>query len=90
MAIGTFFLYKLLGVSCFYGLALTFIFLPLNHFAGNLMVGTEEELMKARDERVGLMNEVFSISLFDSMAAFLIPPTDPGRYSDAQGSQYLC
>ena len=58
MAIGTFFLYKLLGVSCFYGLALTFIFLPLNHFAGNLMVGTEEKLMKARDERVGLMNEV--------------------------------
>ncbi|KIP06804.1 hypothetical protein PHLGIDRAFT_106557 [Phlebiopsis gigantea 11061_1 CR5-6] len=58
VAIGTFFLYKLLGVSCFYGLALTFIFLPLNHFAGSLMVGTEEKLMKARDERVGLMNEI--------------------------------
>lgn len=58
LAIGTFFLYNLLGVSCFYGLALTFVFLPLNHYAGKTMLGTQDNLMAARDERVALMNEV--------------------------------
>ncbi|TFK38174.1 multidrug resistance-associated ABC transporter [Crucibulum laeve] len=56
--IGTIFLYKLLGVSCFFGLAVTCLFLPLNHFAGKVVVGAQENLMKARDERVALMNEI--------------------------------
>lgn len=58
MIIGTIFLYNLLGVSCFFGLAVTCLFLPLNHFAGKIMVTTQDNLMKARDERVALMNEV--------------------------------
>ncbi|KAL9710252.1 hypothetical protein Ac2012v2_006548 [Leucoagaricus gongylophorus] len=58
IAIGTFFLYHLLGVSCFFGLAVTCLFLPLNHFAGKVVVGAQENLMKARDERVALMNEI--------------------------------
>lgn len=58
MVIGTIFLYNLLGVSCFFGLAVTCLFLPLNHFAGKIMVTTQDNLMKARDERVALMNEV--------------------------------
>ncbi|KAH9169799.1 ATP-binding cassette transporter [Lactarius sanguifluus] len=56
--IGTIFLYSLLGSSAFVGLAVTCIFLPLNHFAGTVVVGAQENLMKARDERVALMNEV--------------------------------
>ncbi|KAJ3534233.1 hypothetical protein NMY22_g7010 [Coprinellus aureogranulatus] len=58
IVIGTIFLYKLLGVSCFFGLAVILLFLPLNHFAGSIFVGTQENLMKARDERVALMNEI--------------------------------
>lgn len=58
LVIGTVFLYHLLGVSCFYGLAVTCLFLPLNHFAGKIVVGAQDNLMKARDERVALMNEV--------------------------------
>ncbi|KAJ8520309.1 hypothetical protein ONZ45_g2846 [Pleurotus djamor] len=58
IVIGTVFLYKLLGVSSFYGLAVTCLFLPLNHFAGKIVVGAQENLMKARDERVALMNEI--------------------------------
>ncbi|GBE87301.1 ATP-dependent bile acid permease [Sparassis crispa] len=58
VAIGTIFLYNLLGVSCFFGLAVTCLFLPLNHFAGKVIVGAQDKLMKARDERVGLMNEI--------------------------------
>lgn len=58
IAIGTFFLYHLLGVSCFFGLAVACLFLPLNHLAGKIVVGAQENLMKARDERVALMNEI--------------------------------
>ncbi|KAF8627345.1 hypothetical protein AX15_004416 [Amanita polypyramis BW_CC] len=58
IVIGTLFLYKLLGVSCFFGLAVTCLFLPLNHFAGRVVVRAQENLMKARDERVSLMNEI--------------------------------
>ncbi|KII87771.1 hypothetical protein PLICRDRAFT_92667 [Plicaturopsis crispa FD-325 SS-3] len=56
--IGSTFLYKLLGVSCFFGLAVTCLFLPMNHFAGKVVVGAQDNLMKARDERVALMNEI--------------------------------
>ncbi|KAI0717016.1 multidrug resistance-associated ABC transporter [Earliella scabrosa] len=56
--IGTLFLYSMLGVSCFFGLAVTCLFLPMNHFAGKVVVGAQDNLMKARDERVSLMNEI--------------------------------
>ncbi|KAG5650246.1 hypothetical protein H0H81_000167 [Sphagnurus paluster] len=56
--IGSLFLYKLLGVSCFFGLGVTCLFLPLNHYAGKVVVGAQENLMKARDERVALINEI--------------------------------
>ncbi|KIM46655.1 hypothetical protein M413DRAFT_440257 [Hebeloma cylindrosporum] len=58
IVIGTIFLYHLLGVSCFFGLAVTCLFLPMNHYAGKVVVGAQENLMKARDERVALMNEI--------------------------------
>lgn len=45
-------------MSCFFGLAVTCLFLPMNHFAGKVVVGAQDNLMKARDERVALMNEV--------------------------------
>lgn len=47
-----------IGESSFYGLAVTCLFLPMNHFAGKIVVGAQDNLMKARDERVSLMNEV--------------------------------
>ncbi|KIY53870.1 multidrug resistance-associated ABC transporter [Fistulina hepatica ATCC 64428] len=56
--IGTWFLYSLLGSSCFVGLATTILFLPVNHFAGSVVVGAQDNLMKSRDERVALMNEI--------------------------------
>ncbi|KAJ4490185.1 multidrug resistance-associated ABC transporter [Lentinula aciculospora] len=58
LIVGTIFLYKLLGISCFFGLAVTCLFLPLNHFAGKVVVGAQDNLMKARDERIALMNEI--------------------------------
>ncbi|KAJ7147015.1 multidrug resistance-associated ABC transporter, partial [Mycena epipterygia] len=58
LLVGTVFLYKLLGVSCFFGLGVAVLFLPLNHFAGSIVAGAQDKLMKSRDERVALMNEV--------------------------------
>lgn len=37
---------------------MTCLFLPLNHLAGKIVVGAQENLMKAKDERVALMNEI--------------------------------
>ncbi|TRM63381.1 P-loop containing nucleoside triphosphate hydrolase protein [Schizophyllum amplum] len=58
IVIGSWFLYDLLGPSCFVGLAATVMFLPMNHFAGKIVVSAQDNLMRARDERVALMNEV--------------------------------
>ncbi|KIY69721.1 multidrug resistance-associated ABC transporter [Cylindrobasidium torrendii FP15055 ss-10] len=58
IVIGAMFLYKLLGVSCFFGLAVTCLFLPLNHFAGVVVVRVQDNLMKSRDKRIALMNEI--------------------------------
>ncbi|KAF7331368.1 Multidrug resistance-associated ABC transporter protein [Mycena kentingensis (nom. inval.)] len=56
--VGTTFLYRMLGVSCFFGLGVAVLCLPLNHFAGHAVAGAQDQLMKARDERVAVMNEV--------------------------------
>lgn len=37
---------------------MTCLFLPLNHFAGKVIVNAQDNLMKTRDERVSLMNEI--------------------------------
>ncbi|KAF5389660.1 hypothetical protein D9757_004116 [Collybiopsis confluens] len=58
LVVGTIFLYRLLGVSCLFGLAVTCLFLPLNHYAGKVVVGAQDNLMKSRDERIALMNEI--------------------------------
>ena len=58
LVVGTAFLYSLLGVSCLFGLLVACVFLPMNHFAGRVIVNAQENLMKARDERVSLMNEI--------------------------------
>ncbi len=41
-----------------WGLAVTCLFLPVNHIASKVVMGAQNNLMKARDERVSLMNEV--------------------------------
>lgn len=71
LIVGTIFLYSLLGVSCFVGLAVTCLFLPLNHFASKVVVSAQDNLMKARDERVSLMNEVSNIDNYVPLNADL-------------------
>ncbi|KAJ8082867.1 hypothetical protein PM082_008724 [Marasmius tenuissimus] len=58
LVIGSLFVYHLLGVSALYGLLVVVLSLPLSHFAGKVVVDAQENLMKARDERIALMNEI--------------------------------
>ncbi|KAF0561148.1 P-loop containing nucleoside triphosphate hydrolase protein [Gigaspora margarita] len=58
LVIGVYFLYQLMGVSCLLGLLVMIITLPINHQMAKLYAKTQDELMNARDRRVGLMNEV--------------------------------
>ncbi|KAI8149056.1 P-loop containing nucleoside triphosphate hydrolase protein [Fennellomyces sp. T-0311] len=58
LVIGIYFLYQLLGLSCFLGLSVMIITLPINHFNAKLFAKTQDRLMEARDKRVSLMNEV--------------------------------
>lgn len=56
--VGGLFLYRLVGISAVYGLLASLITLPLNQFASKYVVQTQEHLMKARDKRTSLMNEI--------------------------------
>jgi len=74
----------MLGISCFIGLGVLCLFLPLNHFAGKVVINAQDNLMKARDERVSLMNEVMSLSIsFDPIS---LASTDIGWHPHAQGN----
>ncbi|KAJ7575966.1 P-loop containing nucleoside triphosphate hydrolase protein [Mycena floridula] len=57
---GMWFLYQMIGISSFYGLATVFMFLPFNHFSFKIVIMAQEKLMKARDRRVGLTNEMLN------------------------------
>ncbi|KAI7895794.1 P-loop containing nucleoside triphosphate hydrolase protein [Mucor mucedo] len=56
--IGIYFLYSLLGWSSILGLAVMVIALPINHLNSKISIRTQAKLMKRRDMRVSLMNEV--------------------------------
>ncbi|KAG9120665.1 hypothetical protein FRC07_003764 [Ceratobasidium sp. 392] len=58
LAIGIFFLYTLLGSSCFLGLLAAIVLFPVNHQGSKFVVAAQDRLMSARDERIALMNEV--------------------------------
>ncbi|CAG8540389.1 15319_t:CDS:10 [Funneliformis mosseae] len=56
--VGLYFLYILLGSSCLYGLLIMIFTLPINHQTAKYYNKTQDKLMKVRDRRVDLMNEV--------------------------------
>lgn len=66
------------------------VFLPLNHYASVFVVSAQDNLMKARDERVSLMNEVSHCIFF---LVFLSTNNrtvvDLGRYPNAQGTSCI-
>jgi len=47
-----------LSITCLRVYRILAVFLPLNHYASKIVVRAQDSLMKSRDERVSLMNEV--------------------------------
>lgn len=58
IVVATFFLISLLGTSALVGLLTTLLCLPLSHLASKVVVNAQEGLMKTRDQRTALMNEI--------------------------------
>ncbi|KAL9545898.1 hypothetical protein MBANPS3_006918 [Mucor bainieri] len=58
LVFGIYFLYRLLGWSSIMGLLVIVATLPLNHFNTKWFLSLQAQLMKTRDKRVSLMNEV--------------------------------
>jgi hypothetical protein len=52
------FLYQLLGPSCYLGLFILLISLPLNQYVVQLNSVTQKGLMETRDKRIGTTNEI--------------------------------
>ncbi|KAG2203106.1 hypothetical protein INT47_004913 [Mucor saturninus] len=58
LAIGIYFLFTLLGWSSILGLAVMVIAIPINNMNSKVSIRTQAKLMKRRDKRISLMNEV--------------------------------
>ncbi|KAH6918109.1 ATP-binding cassette transporter [Coprinopsis sp. MPI-PUGE-AT-0042] len=58
LLVGNILIYNLLGVSSLVGVGVMLVFLPLNHLTMKTFMGVQGNLMKARDERMSLMNEI--------------------------------
>jgi ABC-type bacteriocin/lantibiotic exporter with double-glycine peptidase domain len=58
IGIALFFLYKLLNSACLFGISVLIIILPIQRWTGKYFSQNQEHLMKTRDYRVSLMNEI--------------------------------
>ncbi|GBC22979.1 uncharacterized protein OCT59_014076 [Rhizophagus irregularis] len=58
IGIALFFLYKLLNSACLFGILVLIIILPIQRWTGKYFSQNQEHLMKTRDYRVSLMNEI--------------------------------
>ncbi|KAJ7054182.1 multidrug resistance-associated ABC transporter [Mycena amicta] len=58
LVLGTWLLYSLLGVSAFVGLVAALVSVPLQQYIGKIIIRTQQALMKAKDERIALTNEI--------------------------------
>ncbi|WFD43523.1 hypothetical protein MPSI1_002185 [Malassezia psittaci] len=59
LLVGGYFAYVLLGKSALVGLSSTLVLIPLITIVSNKFSRTNEQLMSARDQRMGLLNESF-------------------------------
>ncbi|OAD72486.1 hypothetical protein PHYBLDRAFT_65471 [Phycomyces blakesleeanus NRRL 1555(-)] len=56
---GILFAYQLMGASCFLGLMVLVIALPINHYNAKMYNRAQRNLMLVRDKRIAMLNEVF-------------------------------
>ena len=60
IAISLILLWRQLGIATLGGISIMIIFIPLNGFITNKIKGTFVSLMKAKDKRVKLINEILN------------------------------
>lgn len=60
IALCMFFLYQILGVAAFTGLAIFFLLVPLNAFVATKLKYLQAKQMVKKDERIRMMNEILS------------------------------
>ncbi|RIA81176.1 P-loop containing nucleoside triphosphate hydrolase protein [Glomus cerebriforme] len=58
ITIALYFLYQLLGIASIYAFITMIVILPLNQLVSKSFAKSQNELMKVRDHRVNLMNEI--------------------------------
>jgi hypothetical protein len=58
ISIALYFLYQLLGIASIYAFTIMIIILPLNQLNSRRFSKSQNQLMRVRDNRVGVMNEV--------------------------------
>ncbi|WRT70588.1 uncharacterized protein IL334_007586 [Kwoniella shivajii] len=69
--VASIFLYNILGWSAFAGVVVLIIATPLNSFASKRSVKITQELLKARDKRIGVMNELIGAIQFIKFFAWI-------------------
>ncbi|CAG8595915.1 10607_t:CDS:10, partial [Cetraspora pellucida] len=90
LAVGIYFLYQLLGVSCLLGFSIMIITLPINHQTAKLSAKTQDKLMSARDRRVGLMNEVSPLmSYFTKISPYSSYAYSASKWKVLQGIRMI-
>ncbi|WVW80972.1 hypothetical protein I302_102963 [Kwoniella bestiolae CBS 10118] len=65
------FLYNILGWSAFAGVVVLVVATPLNSFVSKRSVKITQELLKARDKRIGVMNELIGAIQFIKFFAWI-------------------
>nr|XP_018259698.1 ATP-binding cassette transporter [Kwoniella dejecticola CBS 10117]OBR81856.1 ATP-binding cassette transporter [Kwoniella dejecticola CBS 10117] len=65
------FLYNILGWSAFAGVVVLVVATPLNSFVSKRSVAITQELLKARDKRIGVMNELIGAIQFIKFFAWI-------------------
>ncbi|WVQ63190.1 uncharacterized protein L199_001341 [Kwoniella botswanensis] len=65
------FLYNILGWSAFAGVVVLLVATPLNSFVSKRSVKITQELLKARDKRIGVMNELIGAIQFIKFFAWI-------------------
>ena len=71
LVIASVFLYQLLGWTAFAGAGVLVIAIPLNSYLSNKSFKISKDMMKARDKRIGVMNELIGAIQFIKFFAWL-------------------
>ncbi|KGB75304.2 ATP-binding cassette transporter [Cryptococcus deuterogattii R265] len=83
--VASIFLYNILGWSAFAGIVVLAVAAPLNSFVSSRSVKITQDLLKARDKRIGVMNELIGAIQFIKFFAWI--EQWKGRAAEARSNE---